>query len=152
MSGKISHVIAGVAGAIVALLIAFASGRIQEPDTSSLAEIMAADAAFAVVGDEQGFGPAFDAYAADDILMFMSGDPVRGRTELVAALSGRAPGATVWSPLGGEISAGGDLGYTWGSYVSVPTEEGAEPGAGHYVTIWRKDSDGQWKVIADIGN
>lgn len=61
-----------------------------------------------------------------------------------------APGFAVkWAPTKAEVSAGGDVGYTVGTYeasMSGATEKGK------YVTVWKKQSDGTWKVVEDIFN
>ena len=55
-----------------------------------------------------------------------------------------------WEPLGGAVSASGDLAYTYGDYE---TRNGDEVIArGRYVTVWRKGEDGVWRVLTDIGN
>jgi ketosteroid isomerase-like protein len=43
----------------------------------------------------------------------------------------------------------GDLGYTWGHY-KITTD--GETKHGKYMTVWHRESDGTWKVIADMGN
>ena len=48
-----------------------------------------------------------------------------------------------------DVSASGDVGYTTGTYQS--TMNGATE-KGKYVTVWKKQSDGQWKVMEDIFN
>ena len=56
-----------------------------------------------------------------------------------------------WTPEVAEIAASGELGYTSGPWRF--TAEGDEqPSAwGHFVTIWRKDGEGKWKVLVDHG-
>ncbi len=60
-----------------------------------------------------------------------------------------------WRPLVAEASAAGDLGYTIGAWDFVERREGAAPAVaarGRYLTVWRQQPDGGWKVVADIGN
>jgi len=47
----------------------------------------------------------------------------------------------------------GDLGYTHGTYrrERVNSEDEAVVETGRYVTIWRRNADGKWKVVLDIG-
>lgn len=51
-------------------------------------------------------------------------------------------------------SEAGDLGYTLGTWRSTRyTAEGrGQVITGKYVTIWRKQADGSWKVVFDGGN
>jgi ketosteroid isomerase-like protein len=48
----------------------------------------------------------------------------------------------------------GDLGYTYGVWKSSrPGEDGKpEVSYGKYVTIWRKQHNGVWRLALDIGN
>ncbi|HVF60595.1 MAG TPA: DUF4440 domain-containing protein [Thermoanaerobaculia bacterium] len=60
-----------------------------------------------------------------------------------------------WQPLVAEASAAGDLGYTIGAWDFIERREGAAPAVtarGRYLTVWRKQHDGSWRVVADIGN
>jgi quercetin dioxygenase-like cupin family protein len=54
-----------------------------------------------------------------------------------------------WTPGKGDVSASGDLGYTAGTYASTM---GGASEQGKYVTVWKKQSDGKWKVSDDIFN
>ena len=61
-----------------------------------------------------------------------------------------APGfALQWTPTKAEISASGDLGTTAGTYDMTM---GGIAEKGKYVTVWKKQSDGAWKVTDDIFN
>ena len=59
-----------------------------------------------------------------------------------------------WAPVGADISASGDLGYTWGNFAfSAKDKDGKETvDHGKYMSIWKKQSDGSWKVAVDMGN
>ncbi len=59
-----------------------------------------------------------------------------------------------WKPLDADISEDGTLGYTYGSYVRTYRNEAGEriEGTGKYTSVWKKQSDGQWKIVLDIGN
>jgi ketosteroid isomerase-like protein len=59
-----------------------------------------------------------------------------------------------WEPVSAEVSADGSLGYTIGNWRQVRLEKGTETelSRGRYLTVWRRQADGSWKVEADIGN
>jgi ketosteroid isomerase-like protein/quercetin dioxygenase-like cupin family protein len=61
-----------------------------------------------------------------------------------------APGFSLtWAPVRAEVSTAGDVGYTVGTYeisMNGATEKGK------YVEVWKKQSDGTWKVKEDIFN
>jgi ketosteroid isomerase-like protein len=54
-----------------------------------------------------------------------------------------------WEPLSGNIAASGELGYTYGIYSFTKDSITRK---GTYVSIWKKDAEGNWKYILDCGN
>ncbi|MEO6829846.1 MAG: nuclear transport factor 2 family protein [Acidobacteriaceae bacterium] len=59
-----------------------------------------------------------------------------------------------WTPEDGELSPGGDMGYTWGHYEGRAIGSAASSAVerGRYMTVWKKESDGSWKVLLDSSN
>ncbi len=52
-----------------------------------------------------------------------------------------------------DVATSGDLGYTSGkNRVSFGSKSKTLPIVGKYVTVWKRQSDGTWKVILDIYN
>jgi ketosteroid isomerase-like protein len=54
-----------------------------------------------------------------------------------------------WTADKTEVSASGDVGYTAGTYDLTM---GGVKDSGKYITLWRKQPEGTWKVTADIFN
>jgi ketosteroid isomerase-like protein len=95
----------------------------------------------------------FMSYLATDAAMYAPGMPV---TTGAAAIRktftemSSAPGFSLsWSATKADVSSTGDLGYTVGTYQSTM---GGATEKGKYVTIWKKQSGGNWKVSEDIFN
>jgi len=59
-----------------------------------------------------------------------------------------------WIPVGADISASGDLGYTYGTWEFHTKDKDGKPAVdyGNYTSIWKKQKDGNWKVALDMGN
>jgi ketosteroid isomerase-like protein len=59
-----------------------------------------------------------------------------------------------WTPVGADISLSGDLGYTYGNYEFHAKDKDGKPTIdyGKYTSIWKRQSDGSWKVVLDMGN
>jgi ketosteroid isomerase-like protein len=59
-----------------------------------------------------------------------------------------------WNADTAEVAKAGDLGYTRGTYQLVFNDASGQPvtDKGKYVTVWKKQGDGSWKVAADIFN
>jgi len=51
--------------------------------------------------------------------------------------------------LGGNISRGGDLGYTYGAYRSRG-EDQTSTTEGYYLTVWKKEGKGEWNIVLDL--
>lgn len=113
----------------------------------AIASLIEAERAFAQSAAELGTRDAFLAYLADDAVLF------RPR-----ALNGKrwlsdqppTPGLLSWKPLYADIAASGDLGFTMGPWV-YGREPGDSAARGYYFSVWRKQTDGVWKVVIDHG-
>ena len=59
-----------------------------------------------------------------------------------------------WTPTLVEVAKSGDLGFTSGTYeFSFKDPSGKTiDDKGKYVTVWKKQADGSWKVVRDIFN
>ncbi len=59
-----------------------------------------------------------------------------------------------WHPNEVQVSSSGDLGYSIGSYERMSKDPQGKPtsATGSYVSIWRKQPDGKWKIVLDIGS
>lgn len=78
---------------------------------------------------------AFVALLADDARFYAEGPPIFG-----AAPIRRAVGSLLTlEPAGSDIAAGGDLGYTYGTWRSANAN-------GHYVHLWSRDARGVWRI------
>ncbi len=97
-------------------------------------------------------------YFAEDGSMFPANAPIVTGKEAIRALMAPAfanPSFSLsWQPTRAEVSTAGDLGYTVGTFVRTVNDPEGKPliQRGKYVTIWKKSADGNWKVVADIGN
>ena len=57
-----------------------------------------------------------------------------------------------WYPEFADVSFSGSLGYTTGPWEYRPKGKDGEPSAfGHFVTIWQKQPNGEFKAVLDIG-
>ncbi|MGH8459738.1 MAG: YybH family protein [Nevskiales bacterium] len=118
--------------------------------------LMEWDAEFDRLTAEKGL-EGFLAFIADDAAFFPAGGHISVGPQAARAIWGElltTPGVSIrWKPLKAETARSGELGYTFGTYALRQTGPAGEEKVsfGKYVTIWRKDKDGVWKVAADIG-
>ena len=136
------------------LLLSFLAG----PFAGRAAETAGADAARAMVeserkfyqtGQEKGTRAAFLAFLADDAIIFRPG-PVNGKEAW-----GKRPETgldLIWEPTFAAISRSADFGYTTGPAKWRANKKEQEfLGYGQFVSIWKKQKDGSWKVALDCG-
>jgi len=97
-------------------------------------------------------------YFAADASMSPQGMPIaEGHDAIKKAITGMMamPGFTLtWEATKADVGASGDLGYTVGAYMLTVNDAAGTPVTekGKYVTVWKKQPDGQWKVVQDIFN
>lgn len=101
-------------------------------------------------------GAGFAAWFAEDGVTLGNGAaPVVGRAaiEKSANWSPRDYQLT-WTPTDAVMSPTGDMGYTWGHFEGHSVDANGRPvtTSGRYMTIWRKERDGEWKVVLDAGS
>ena len=115
-----------------------------------LASLVEAEISFATASVEKGIRTAFLEYLADDAIVFLP-EPINGkegygsRSESSARLS--------WYPVYADISNSLDWGYTTGPYEVRSNPADKQPaGAGFYLSVWKKQPDGEWKVAIDHGS
>jgi len=56
-----------------------------------------------------------------------------------------------WEPNGGSIAKSGELGYTYGVYSIKPNNQDTVF-YGTYVSVWKRQPDGNWKFVLETGN
>ncbi|HTV13297.1 MAG TPA: nuclear transport factor 2 family protein [Acidobacteriaceae bacterium] len=104
----------------------------------------------------KGGGPAFASWFAPDAVTLANGKPALIGHDAIAASATWTPASyqLTWKPEGARIAESGDMGYTWGHYdgVSKDSEGNAVKTSGRYMTLWKKQSDGKWKVEVDASN
>ncbi|MBS0375916.1 MAG: nuclear transport factor 2 family protein [Proteobacteria bacterium] len=105
--------------------------------------------AFEQAAIERGTRAGFLEYLAESAVI-LAPQPVPGRA---ATESGPAPGAPLrWRPDLASISGGGDFGWASGPFLSYAHSTDELPvAAGHYLTVWHRESDGRWRVALDGG-
>ena len=122
----------------------------QETPEAAIRAIVEGERKFYEMGQAQGTRAAFLEFLAENSIVFQPG-PVDGRK----AWSARPEGGLwlTWQPVFAAMSRSADLGYTTGPAEFRKNKEDEKPfGFGQYISIWRKQKDGTWKVALDVGH
>lgn len=119
-------------------------------------ELMEVDREFSKLSLEIGANQSFLAYIDDNcILLRPNRYPVIGREKIEEMYSKPDTSFILsWEPMAADVSSSGDMGFTYGTYtVQMDSPEGEKVRKdGTYVTIWKKDKEGNWKFVLDTGN
>ena len=142
-----------------ALLVAMggASGASAAKPNEAIAAIKKADLAFCEAAKARGLD-GWMSWFAEDATAFPPGkDLIHGQAELRQFYSGmfaRKDFYIEWAPVQADAAAGGDMGYTIGKAKFRWTDKDGKTvnATGKYLTVWKKQKDGSWKVVADLGN
>lgn len=116
--------------------------------------LMETDRLFSKASEEKGFGGAFALFTADEARIFQNKlMPIVGKEAIVKFMTENVKGTITWEPYFVEMSASADLAYTLGKSMSTTTSPSGKKTVshGHYVTIWKKQKDGSWKLVFDTG-
>jgi ketosteroid isomerase-like protein len=128
----------------------------QSDTTAESSALLQTDIQFSKTSVAKGAAEAFYEFMDDSsVSLSPNSDPLTGRDKIhERMLSGENDYTLSWMPEKADVAHSGDLGYTWGTYeLSFKAEDGT-PQARHgkYLNVWRKQADGSWKLLVDIGN
>jgi ketosteroid isomerase-like protein len=137
---------------LVCMLIALGANaafvRAESP-SEAVKALVDAEGKFFQTGQEKGTRAAFLEFLAPDGIVFRPG-PVHGqevwskRTETGLDL--------IWEPAFASIARSADFGYDTGpSKWRAKKSDEKFSGFGHFISIWKKQTDGSWKVALDCG-
>ncbi len=118
-----------------------------------LQEMVKTEQAFSKMAEEKNARDAFMAFIADDGLLFRPG-AVNGKKWMLehpVPPSDKNP-LLAWQPAFAGMSVSGDLGFTTGPWeLKADRSDQSPSGYGDFVTVWKKQADGTWKFVVDLG-
>jgi ketosteroid isomerase-like protein len=118
-------------------------------DNPNWTSLVAAERAFATASLAKGTRAAFLEFLAEDSILFRPG-PVPGKKWIEEHSA--PPTLLTWEPTFADVAQSGDLGYTTGPWEIRPSSPKDKPTAyGHFVSVWKRQTDGVWKVVVDLG-
>ena len=135
---------------ILVLIVLVSFGCIQKTNSDNeLSLLIESERSFSKASAEQGIRDAFLSYLADDAIIFRP-NPIAAKPYYLKRET--TPGLLSWEPEYADISLAGDLGYTTGPYEFRKDKNSKDADMyGHYVSVWKKQQDGNWRVVIDCG-
>lgn len=115
-------------------------------------DLMDVDIRFSDYSAQQGMKKAYQEFAhPEGVLLRPNRMPIVGKNKLIAYLSPLSDSSftLTWIPLSADVAHSGEMGFTYGIYL-FKADSATQKGT--YVSIWKKDENGQWKYLLDTGN
>jgi ketosteroid isomerase-like protein len=126
---------------------------VKSGNSNTEGQLLKTDRDFSELSAKEGMIKAFLYYVSDSGVMLRDDAyPLRGKRAINDLFSTRNDTSFIltWEPLFESIARSGDMGYTYGIFTSRVKATGEES-RGTYITIWKKQTDGQWKFVLDAG-
>ncbi len=123
-------------------------------DRAPIRALMHADSAFGEVASARGPAAAMRDYLGEDGVLLETTQILVGPAAASDYFDARRSFSIAWVPRDAGVAASGDLGYTIGDAVSTslgPTGAATQRFT-KYLTVWRKDSGGRWRVAVTGAN
>jgi ketosteroid isomerase-like protein len=124
----------------------------QEQIPPELQALVDTERAFAGAATVKGLRDSFLDYFADDAITFV---PQAASAKENLRKQPSQPFSVleiVWEPRTGDIASSGDLGWLAGpSTIINRASPRPTPRYGNYLSVWRKQPDGRWRVYIDVG-
>jgi len=145
-----------VFAALLLLLSTFVYGAKKTSREQDRQAIAKAEADFEKARADRGL-EGWLSFFADDSADFVRGGPFTfTKDEMRQRLQKDFDPADqlTWKPVKIEVADSGDLAYSLGTWQlkGKDQKDNDVTQTGKYLTVWKKEKDGSWKVVADTGN
>jgi ketosteroid isomerase-like protein len=120
--------------------------------TSLLVDLMRVDSEFNALAQRLGRIEGFMGYMADDAMLVNRATLSREEARTSFQRTDPKGLRLIWGASYADVSAAGDLGYTLGPWQrEIPSPDGStvQTSTGMFLTLWKRQPDGGWKVIVD---
>jgi ketosteroid isomerase-like protein len=122
--------------------------RAAGPEPEPAAVVRAREAAFAKTMADRDLD-AFASFISEEAVFVSGAGPLRGRREVVDGWKRYFEGPKApfsWAPDRVEVVASGTLALSSGPVMGPDGQR-----VGTFVSTWRRDPDGEWRIVLDIG-
>jgi ketosteroid isomerase-like protein len=138
----------------IALVVAVwrAGAQVPEPLPESLTQMVEAERAFAARALVVGWKDAFLEYFSPSAVGFAEGKPGSAREQIAKNPDPPKDLQLIWEPRYGDVAASGELGYLTGPVRNVrASRDGGKPRFSNYASVWKRQKDGSFRVVIDVG-
>ena len=123
------------------------ANQIEELDLKDI------DRKFSEYSVKHGVNAAFIKYADEEgVILKENSMPIEGIKNIRELYKGDDSNIQLsWEPSFAAVAISGELGYTYGTF-DLWNKATNKHSYGTYVSIWRRNSIGQWRFVLDTGN
>ena len=126
--------------------------RPADPLPPALESMVDTERRFAARAGVIGWKDAFLEFFADGALGFENGAVGFAKEQIGGQPDPPPDFQLLWEPRWGDVSASGDLGYLIGPSRSIlPSRNGGRPRHSVYASVWKRQRDGTFQVVMDVG-
>ena len=141
---------------IITLFIFYACSNKKDLPSNAVNEkiaLLKTDEAFSEMSVEKGMKAAFLEFIdSNGVLLKPNHLPIIGANAIEYIIERDDTSFIMnWQPHNAFVSKSADFGYTYGVYAVHPKNMDTVI-YGNYVSIWKKQVDGNWKFVLDSGN
>jgi len=141
---------------ITVVVLGGVRSSVADPHPPTADDLRQLEAELMKAAAERGADGYMSYYAEDAVEVPNGFAAVHGRANIAREMGflNDKKNQLVWTPVYADISSAGDLGYTSGTFEFRSHDKNGRPTVdyGKYTSIWKKQSDGSWKVVLDMGN
>jgi ketosteroid isomerase-like protein len=136
---------------VTAALIVGLAAAAQETIPAALRAMADTELEFAAAAKVKGVRDAFLEFFTDDAIAFdpkptSAKDRLRARPNQPFSVQ-----ELTWEPRTGDVAGSGELGWLTGPTTFINHAGDKVPRYGNYLSVWRKQPDGRWRVFIDVG-
>lgn len=129
-----------------------AQSRRQEPLPEALTQMVETERAFAARALVVGWKQAFLEYFSYTAIGFDGGRPGNAREQVAKNPDPPKDLQLIWEPRYGDVAGNGELGYLTGPVRNIlPSRNNGQPRHSNYFSVWKRERDGSFKVVMDVG-
>jgi ketosteroid isomerase-like protein len=141
---------------VIALVLALAAWRtnaqVPEALPESLTQMIETERAFAARALVIGWKNAFLEFFSPSAVGFAEGQPGSAREQVAKNPDPPKDLQLIWEPRYGDVAASGELGYLTGPVRNVrASRDGGKPRFSNYTSVWKRQRDGSFRVVMDVG-
>lgn len=139
-------------GAALAFILAFGGFVTAQSSDAALEAMVDTERAFAKRATVVGWKQSFLEYFADSAIGFDGDRAVPAKDQIRKQPDPPKDLQLLWEPRYGDIAASGELGWLTGPSTTInPARNDGAPRFGNYASVWKRQADGRFEVVLDVG-